>query len=50
MPSAIEKRKSGFASMSENLFSFFANAIPDPERAFLLRDGRDAISFRVVIA
>jgi malonyl-CoA/methylmalonyl-CoA synthetase len=32
--------------MSENLFSLFANAIPDPGRAFLLPGPREEISFR----
>ena len=32
--------------MSENLFSLFANAIPDPDRAFLLAGPREEISFR----
>ncbi|HWF64809.1 MAG TPA: malonyl-CoA synthase [Rhizomicrobium sp.] len=37
--------------MSENLFSFFAAAIPDPNRAFLLPpDPRDAISFHQAFA
>src|ERR1700744_6093361 len=32
--------------MSENLFSLFAKAIPDPDRAFLLPGPREEISFR----
>ena len=32
--------------MSENLFFQFANAIPDPSRAFLLPGPREGVSFR----
>jgi malonyl-CoA/methylmalonyl-CoA synthetase len=44
--SGAERRKCGLVAMSENLFSLFANAIPDPGRAFLLPGPREEISFR----